>query len=598
MNMLKNARRALVMMVLWMLPLLPTQVRAQATLDYGQPASGTLAAGEKATYTFNGKQGEKPVITMNMHGGNMLPYVALYDPQGTLIGEDSQGGPKGNALLKGLVLPADGLYTVDAVNRAQDGSGEYTFLIKEEKQLIYFDGSAPDTSGKQAYQLSQPWDHTNITYSILNTLAGFNPQDVQAVLQAAFQAWAASGSPLTFTQVQGQGDINVQFASIDGNFSILGQACPPYNPCDSGSVIFDADETWALTQPQGYSDVSLLGVATHEFGHAIGLLHTDDPNALMYPEYSPYVLQPQQDDIAGLQRLYGVGGAGPVSNPPSLPSNPAAGQMQVSGELDDTHYTHFWDFDVVAGDTVTIDMGASEGDLDSFLVLIDANDNVLAYDDDSGGGRDAQLAHLQFPQGGTYTVAATRYAQAQGYTEGTYILSIAYDVGPPTGASSPPDSPGDATNPAPQNPTASVQVSAGDKAQIEQLPSLDSALESSFSGSATPGEQARNGTVDPAQSYSWEQVWCATDADTLAGNLPDISVTFRVNGEPVDPSLVTQRNFTTGPYQCVGYSVLLSGWTTGLVKLSATLSLAAPVFDGSTIYPAGDYVYSYSIQAR
>lgn len=598
---MKIAWRALVIVVLWLLPLLPAS--AQATLDYGQPASGTLAAGQKTTYSFNGKKGEKPVITMNAHGGNMLPYVALYDPQGTLIGEDSQSGPKGNALLKGLVLPVDGLYSVDAVNKAQDSSGDYTFLIKEEKQQIYFDGPTEATSGKQAYQLSQPWDHTNVTYSIQNTLQGFNQQDVLAVLQAAFQAWA-NNSPLTFTQVQGQGDINVQFASIDGQYSILGETCPPYNPCDSGSVVLDSDETWALTQPQGYGDVSLLGVATHEFGHAIGLLHTDDSNALMYPEYSPYVLQPAQDDVAGVQRLYGVGGAGPVSNPPllpGLPSNPSSGQtgqMQVNGQLDDTHYTHFWDFDVVAGDTVTIDMQAQDGDLDSFLVLIDGNDNLLAYDDDSGGGKNAELAHLQFPQAGTYTVAATRYAQAQGYTSGTYVLSIQYDVGPPTGSSSAPVAPGNTNNPAPANPTATVQVSAGDPAQIGKLPSLDSALESPFASSATPGEQARNGTVDPAQTYTWEQIWCATDADTLAGNLPNISVEFAVNGEPVDPSLVTQRNFSNKPYQCVGYSVLLSGWTTGLVNLTATLKLAAPVFDGSTIYPAGDYVYTYSIQAR
>jgi len=149
---MKNVRRALVIAIIWLLPLLPAA--AQATLVYGQPASGTLAAGQKATYSFNGKKGEKPVITMNAHGGNMLPYVALYDPQGTLIGEDSQGGPKGNALLQGQVLAADGLYTVDAVNQAQDGSGEYTLVVNEESQRVYFDGVPPETSGKEAYQLS------------------------------------------------------------------------------------------------------------------------------------------------------------------------------------------------------------------------------------------------------------------------------------------------------------------------------------------------------------------------------------------------------------------------------------------------------------
>src|SRR4030095_3176508 len=139
---------------------------------------------------------------------------------------------------------------------------------------------------------------------------------------------------------------------------------------------------------------------------------------------------------------------------PSNPSNGQTGQMQVSGQLDDTHFTHFWDFDVVAGDTVTIDMQPQDGDLDPFLVLLDGNNNILAYDDDTGGGKSAELAHLRFPQGGTFTVAATRYAQAQGYTSGTYLLSIAYDVGAASGGV--PAAPGNTNNPAPANPTATV----------------------------------------------------------------------------------------------------------------------------------------------
>src|SRR5262249_28177754 len=154
---------------------------------------------------------------------------------------------------------------------------------------------------------------------------------------------------------------------IDGASNILGETCPPYQPCDSGSVTFDDAENWTLGQPNGFGDISLLGVASHEFGHAIGMLHTDDPNALMYPEYSPYNLQAGEDDIAGVERLYG-NGSGTVSNPPSNGSSSNGNQMTVTGELSDQQYTHFWDFDVVAGDTVTISMSATSGDLDSFLV--------------------------------------------------------------------------------------------------------------------------------------------------------------------------------------------------------------------------------------
>ncbi|MEO8393986.1 MAG: matrixin family metalloprotease, partial [Chloroflexota bacterium] len=314
--------------------LLPVaQAQAAQSLNYGQPVEGSLSAGQQIDYTFVGKVGDKPIITMNAHGGSMVPYLQLYDPQGRLIGEDSGSGEKGNALLKGFVLPVDGTYKITAANKAQSDSGKYGLLVNEAKQQVFFDGTPADNqSGKQNYQLSQPWDHKNITYHILNGLNGFSNQDVETVIAQAFQSWS-NDAPISFTEVQGQGDINIEFGQIDGSLNILGETCPPYNPCNSGSVTFDDAENWTLGQPNGYGDISLLGVASHELGHAIGMLHTDDPNALMYPEYSPYNLQPGQDDMAGVQRLYGTG-SGTVSNPPSLPNGTGSNsqnQMQVSG---------------------------------------------------------------------------------------------------------------------------------------------------------------------------------------------------------------------------------------------------------------------------
>ncbi len=417
----------LMLAILSVLPVTPSQ--AATTLQYNQPVGGTLNAGQQVDYTFGGKAGDKPVIAMNEHSGAIVPYVALYDPQGRLIGEDSNGGPKGNALLKGTVLPADGTYKVQASNKASSGSGSYSLVVTEEKHQVGFEGAmAMGPQDKMNYQLSTPWDHTNVTYHISGGLSQFSAQQIDAVIAQALQGWS-NGTPLTFTEVSGRGDININFAYIDGPLNILGQTCLPGNPC-AGDVTFDNSENWTLGTPQGSDTISLLGVATHELGHAIGLLHTQDANAIMYPEYSPYILTPQADDIAGAQRLYGQG-AGRVSNTTAIPAQPTTvpappGQMQVSGQLDNTKFAHFWDFDVVAGDTVTITMHATSGDLDSFLIVIDANNSIIAYDDDSGGGKDAQIRNLRFPQAGTYTAVATRFHQAQGESTGTYTLSIQY----------------------------------------------------------------------------------------------------------------------------------------------------------------------------
>uniref|UniRef100_A0A8C7ZQ16 Matrix metalloproteinase-9 n=1 Tax=Oryzias sinensis TaxID=183150 RepID=A0A8C7ZQ16_9TELE len=65
---------------------------------------------------------------------------------------------------------------------------------------------------------------------------------------------------------------------------------------------YDDDKKWGFCPDQGYS---LFLVAAHEFGHALGLDHSNIRDALMYPMYS-YVedFSLHEDDIEGIQYLY------------------------------------------------------------------------------------------------------------------------------------------------------------------------------------------------------------------------------------------------------------------------------------------------------
>ncbi|TNN62513.1 Collagenase 3 [Liparis tanakae] len=92
-----------------------------------------------------------------------------------------------------------------------------------------------------------------------------------------------------------------------------------------GDAHFDDDETFTFRSNRGYV---LFMVAAHEFGHSLGLSHSDDPGALMYPVYSyrnPDTFVLPRDDVNGIQSLYGRNtGKDPSVDEPEPPTTPDA----------------------------------------------------------------------------------------------------------------------------------------------------------------------------------------------------------------------------------------------------------------------------------
>ena len=74
-----------------------------------------------------------------------------------------------------------------------------------------------------------------------------------------------------------------------------------------GKMHFDADENWSIDKPNG-DQIDLVSVATHEIGHILGLQHSTDVNAVMYPflNFGMTKRELSHDDIDGMLALYGT----------------------------------------------------------------------------------------------------------------------------------------------------------------------------------------------------------------------------------------------------------------------------------------------------
>lgn len=96
----------------------------------------------------------------------------------------------------------------------------------------------------------------------------------------------------------------------------------------------------------------------------------------------------------------------------------------IGGVIDNDQFRRLYVFSGEAGDTVSLAMSATEGDLDPYLVLMTPTGNVIAVSDDDGASNNAVITAQVLPMSGDYFIVGTRFGQEHGTTSGNFQLSL------------------------------------------------------------------------------------------------------------------------------------------------------------------------------
>lgn len=199
--------------------------------------------------------------------------------------------------------------------------------------------SALGATGQYASNFSEGWDgpglgSTALAFFLSNGTDRLPDYVVQTEIMRALATWSKYVK-VDFSPGRSPASdrtINILFGSrehgdgypFDGPGGMLAHTFFPapinIEPI-AGDVHLDGDEGWRVG---AYTD--LFSVALHELGHALGLGHSDQKDAVMYPYYR-LVSDLAQPDIDAIRELYAATDPTPAepTDPPSNPTTPGNG---------------------------------------------------------------------------------------------------------------------------------------------------------------------------------------------------------------------------------------------------------------------------------
>ncbi len=145
---------------------------------------------------------------------------------------------------------------------------------------------------------------------------------------------------------------------------------------------------------------------------------------------------------------------------------------------------------------------------------------------------------------------------------------------------------------------AGVTVSKPDgREDAESVPSVWSRVV--YRDLTTPGANDYQMRVSSTTPIRLDYYWCADSYQRLGKILGPVSLRFLVGEQPVEARSILEYTQTGRAGTCYVWNTRLSNWPArSQVVVSIAYSLSAPVFDGKTTYPPGEYLHRIMVLVR
>ncbi len=392
-------------LVLFSSVLVNAQDSASRALTSGITTSGNLgAANITEVFTFAGASGQIISLTLTTDSGAALALV-LTDAVGASLGQKSASSANSEVELGNITIPTSGTYYVTVLDSSgiptKDtnfdltltvGSGTTTVALPVVGQLLTATG----------LQFNLSWDTVaNLDLEVRDPVGGSLFWETPTVTSGGRFSANANGSCSAASQTPQEEASWPAGVVPAGSYEMIvyfqqQNDCPNSNPANiTLTVTLDSKQVGQVIATIQPDQIYLASIMINPDGTV-----TAGANGVKV----------DPPTITGLD----------LKSPTVLTQNiPAAGVITTKQPY------QVFSFSAQAGDVVSATMNADSGSLDTVLLLVDPNGNIVASNDDREQGvTNSAVQNFAVIVAGNYTLVATRYGQALGGTEGAYTLNL------------------------------------------------------------------------------------------------------------------------------------------------------------------------------